>query len=663
MSSPSANPFVLLFGGIQATPIGLAYIALRFLVSFIVITVYVIFDLITTIFKIIWKLITDIYPFLLIVALIFIFLLLIHLYWSQFVTILNDDILPVMQVFIDDVVRFTWNDLFIPVSNILIDMWDSLVQLIGFFIYFVLNLAITLFQIIVQVIGEIDLPAIFDDVMEIVTPLIKMVTEIVQVLIQVGSAIIVKLIPIAIAILKIWFAYIKILFKIFAFLIITLFRILKPILAALVDIVSIFFKLFAGVAGAAGMVSKKLLQFNERYSSSIDNSDSSYNTSNKTNSKLGSASRNDEAANKFVQSLFEHATESYQNSQYQAMMESLLVIHRGIKAEDAFHSVNGYYLDPGSAIPDYARHLYDEEELDEHQRPAGVSTGIHNPGAKPAEPGEVAYLSEFYMTKEEEKQAIIEEKIEESEESNGVGAPADETQQENQRKNNPIIIDNKNPNKRNVLQWQGLDTSKLSLEERLKLEQTSAEFLDSLKDDQLEPEVPEEPEIKTPTQPIDQASQQSSNPSYRTDVNPYSIVHRDDHWKIDHSAKMKSEQVFPHLKGKKLKRVRFEELHKTPTPEQTHERRKRAVAYTHAVQYAYYKAHKRHISSGNLHRITSNTLKKVSGHNSFDSFFKTFNKKYVSVDHFMYESIPAIHNMGFFRLWKDADPKSKSESM
>ena len=87
-------------------------------------------------------------------------------------------------------------------------MWDSLVQLIGFFIYFVLNLAVTLFTIIVDLIGQLNLPHLFEQVMEIVTPIMKLAISILQLAIQIGSKIIVALIPLIIFMMKVVIQYV-----------------------------------------------------------------------------------------------------------------------------------------------------------------------------------------------------------------------------------------------------------------------------------------------------------------------------------------------------------------------------------------------------------------------------------------------------------------------
>lgn len=129
------NTMLLLWGGIAFSPLGWLYIGVRFMLAFLVTTLLVIWDLVTTIFTIIWKILTDLWPFLIIVGVIFLVLLLIHIYWSEFVDFLNNVFLPILQIIIDDFLRFIWNDLFIPLWNILVQLWNSMVQIIGFFMY------------------------------------------------------------------------------------------------------------------------------------------------------------------------------------------------------------------------------------------------------------------------------------------------------------------------------------------------------------------------------------------------------------------------------------------------------------------------------------------------------------------------------------------------
>lgn len=56
-------------------------------------------------------------------------------YWAPFVHGIKTYVFPVIDVLYNDVMRLIWNDLFLPIANILIYIWDAFVQLIGFVMY------------------------------------------------------------------------------------------------------------------------------------------------------------------------------------------------------------------------------------------------------------------------------------------------------------------------------------------------------------------------------------------------------------------------------------------------------------------------------------------------------------------------------------------------
>lgn len=104
----------LAWGSIAVSPLGYAYLAIRFAISFFVTTLLVIWDLIVTFFQIGWRLLTDLVPYLLIVAVIFLILFLINRFWPQFVDFLNAILLPLLQFIVDDFIRYTLSTLSFP---------------------------------------------------------------------------------------------------------------------------------------------------------------------------------------------------------------------------------------------------------------------------------------------------------------------------------------------------------------------------------------------------------------------------------------------------------------------------------------------------------------------------------------------------------------------
>ena len=160
------NAFFLLWGAVTSSPLGYVWISGRILFAVLIATLLVIWDLVATIFSIIWNICTD-WLFLLIVAVIFLVLFIIHKYWEGFVDFLNHHFIPILQLIIDDFILFVWNDLFVPLWNIFATLWDALVQIIGFLIYFSLSMFITFVQIFVNIITQVDIGQLFQDLMEV----------------------------------------------------------------------------------------------------------------------------------------------------------------------------------------------------------------------------------------------------------------------------------------------------------------------------------------------------------------------------------------------------------------------------------------------------------------------------------------------------------------
>jgi hypothetical protein len=606
------------------------------------------------------QILTDIYPFLLIVGIIFLVLLIIHLHWAAFVDFLNNIFLPILQIILNDFVRFIWNDLFITLWNILVQLWDSMVQIIGFFIYFALNMFVTVVQIVIQLIGVLDLPALFEDIMSIVVPIVQLATEILKLLITVGSAIIEKLIPILIAILKIWFEYIKILFEIISWLLVTLFRVLRPLLGLVIKVVQVVVSIFR----VGNAFSSRVLLSLEKNSREARGTSAGAKASPKGFSGFyGSGASSGafggmDAGEWMVNELYTAATRDYTLQQYDKMFDSLSVIHSGIMAEDVFHSQAGYHAEPGETIPDYTRHIYTEEEA-----------ALGKPERKGGKLAE-----EDFEEWEKEEETIVED------EESGVL---------------PRPVETKSPfDRRDLKSWSGIDVGKLSHDEAKNLEQTKLDFLEELMrggDEGMGDERqqqrpgstprPSEPagaeesladfvsrftsyQVKKTPRTAEPAARIADERSGRKPekknplgaVDPYSVLHPDDHWRVDFSANMTSAEVFPGLKGKKLVRPDFSSIRKTHSPRQMHERRKRAVAYAHAIQTAYIKVHKKHIGNGHVHEVFSNGWKHLTGHDSVHGWFEKFESQYISPAHFIYSIVPSTHDKGFFKhLWR-ADP-------
>lgn len=531
-------------------------------------------------------------------------------------------------------------------------------------------------QIIVDLIGSLNLPQIFADLMEIITPIVNIITEIAKVLITVGSAILSKMIPIVIAIVKLWFEYLKILFKVYAWILTTLFRLLQPILKLVVAITSLIAKIFRVRANAAFFVASRFLLSMEKTTTRTGG------TTGKTYDPFGLKKQSKDPLKDpgmfMMMELFTSASEYYSSQQYGSMLGTLEIIHKGIRAEDAYHSTAGYYLDPGQSVPDYSHHLYDEEELHDHElrpgRHARANGGVHNPaGGRDILPHEQAHLRELDLVKEEEWE---EEKQEE-------GLTDDDGEEEDYYGLDQEVLDSNkspsrltdtmatNPSRRRTLlgleQAPGVEPADIE-----KMRQTREDFIKALIGEDEEytdsettpsttttssaPKKTQKPPKKHGPKPTTQ--EDTFKIPKHLDVEGYSHNEHgtgDDDWRIDHSVNMTSSEVFPLLKGKKLKRPQLHKLHPPKTHKERHEQRKRAVAYTHAIQTAYYKAYKRHIHSGHLPRAIQSTFKHLTGHDHVHEWLKSYHSKYASTGHFIYSNFPNTHS-GFLKLLWKQDP-------
>lgn len=296
----------------------------------------------------------------------------------------------------------------------------------------------------------------------------------------------------------------------------------------------------------------------------------------------------------------------YSASQFDEMFDKFDEIHRGIRSQDAFHSQEGYPLDPGKGVPDYTNALYDDEDLEEHER--------REPPAKRQSPAEAAsqrrrapqprHLAEMDKTRNELLDAIRSlNKAFGSDSSAEQGAAAP-----------------------SIEEWEEL----FNIDNEDKEDATPAPESSS--------ELPEVGEFDSAVPLTGRAHRaKMSREAYYE-----SLRGTEDEWRIDLSWNMTREQIFPHLKGKTLRRARLHDLIKDRTPEEMHEVRRTATAWRHAIEHGYYRVHKRHISSGQFQRAVANSWKHLSGHDTLESWAheKFGTGKYASVAHFIHSHVP-----------------------
>lgn len=514
-------------------------------------------------------------------------------------------VFPFLDITYNDLLRFMWNRLFLPIANILMCVhrltlthsrphrryiWDVFVQLIGFVLYIVINLVVTVFVLIMQLIGQLHIMDLFEAYMEIMMPLIQMWISVLQLLIKIGSDLIKKLIPIVVAILKVCIQIIKVLFKIIQWLLVTLFKLLFPLLKAVIAVVKFVIRIF--LHKSASFAVRSLLSMKDNLADRFSGEDEALN-----------------AANRYeTAQLYSTAMRYYSVGQYDGFVEAMDDIHANLRAQEHFHRT-GQPLPVGGGVPDYNRHLYEEAELAEHEKGDDYHAGKKKPAPTTAPPHK-ARLERL------QKRRVL--SVEEKED--------------------PVL------SARNSL-----------LEELLRAH--------------------EEAETETPTQanPEDYVEDESSDldeeeqamlshgtewKANMTREEYYASLPEEDLWRIDLSWNMTSEEVFPLLKGKKLRRARLDSLTKPLSPERLHKRRVLATAYRHAVEHAFYGTHKRHLQHGRFSRYVGKAWRHMTGHEGVESWVQENfgNGRYESVAHWLHSTVPDFTNQGIFKHMKAGDP-------
>jgi hypothetical protein len=124
-----AQSAFLLWGAITSSPVGALWIGAQVLIAAVIALIIIIVNLIVALFTIGYTVLQPSnWPLLIIVGVLNLVLFVIHDNWSGFASFINKDFIPVLQIILDTVIRFTWNELFMPLYNIFAEIWDSLVQ-------------------------------------------------------------------------------------------------------------------------------------------------------------------------------------------------------------------------------------------------------------------------------------------------------------------------------------------------------------------------------------------------------------------------------------------------------------------------------------------------------------------------------------------------------
>lgn len=136
-----------------------------------------------------------------------------------------------------------WN-LAIILYGLFVLVWNAAAPIIGMIIYIALEIATKLLTAVVQILGQIDVYALFRPFIEILEVLTRMLTEVIQALVSAAQGLLQALSKIIGAIITIIVSVTKILFPIIKWVVGLLFRLLFPVLKVVISIVSWFLNLF-----------------------------------------------------------------------------------------------------------------------------------------------------------------------------------------------------------------------------------------------------------------------------------------------------------------------------------------------------------------------------------------------------------------------------------
>ena len=139
--------------------------------------------------------------------------------------------------------RLFWN-LFIILWNLFVMVWNAAAPIIGMIIYIALEVFTKLLTAVVQILGSIDVYALFRPFIEILEVITRMLVEVIQALVSAAIGLLQALAKIIGAIITIVVSVVKILFPIIKWVIGLLFKLLFPVLKVVISIVSWFLNLF-----------------------------------------------------------------------------------------------------------------------------------------------------------------------------------------------------------------------------------------------------------------------------------------------------------------------------------------------------------------------------------------------------------------------------------
>jgi len=194
-------------------------------------------------------------PIILIIVWLFFLFYLMQIFWPLIIALIVDFVTPLLNVMIE-VFNFVF-EITILLLRIVFQIWNIFVPFIGMILYIVIDLVVTIFRAVMDVLGSIDIMPIIQALLEIMFFIIDIVMQILMVMIEVQMAVLEIISEVIGFILELLFTAIRIWMDILVWIIDLLFKILEPILVIVQVIAAAFSWMLGG--GKKVMAGRKLL--------------------------------------------------------------------------------------------------------------------------------------------------------------------------------------------------------------------------------------------------------------------------------------------------------------------------------------------------------------------------------------------------------------------
>jgi len=602
-----------------ASPAGLGFFLIRSFITCFITWIVIIFDLIVSAIGAVINFVTAMTSFTIpLIAIATVIILALYLFWPEIINAIQVVFIPFFQI-LYDLGRILWNVFGLFVANIIIQIWNALAPTIIFLLEFVINTVVFIITTLVELLGELDLPSIFEDFMEILTPLIELATTILKVLIDVGTAILKALLPIIKGILKIIFVFIRIILKIVSFQIKVLFLILKPFINILIAVARAFSALFGGGSSAAASAAAHMMK---RQARKLMDAFTGAPTQEQHGPPTLDEARGSLSAGDFMaMATYEYATQQLKVQDYDMAVDALDVITTGLAQRDAILSSGGRSLNPDHIVPDYDHVLYSNTELlfDEMVDQENDHPSLH---LSDQDDSRVHYL------KRQLKQARnayeqVRGGDEDDDDDEVIDLEFASEEETGASKRHPDTVPR-------VPFASMAEFTEWSKGERTKDRKKHAKVPINITEHKLH---------------------------MHTTIDPSG----EDHWLLDESAKHHPHTIYPGMKTKTYKPIDLiGELHPEKRGVALHEKRRRATAYQHAVKSWYRHMYKRHIRSGRVHQVFGNSFQHLTGHDNLHSLIKTYKEKWASPAHMIHDLAPNWNDNWVTKKWKESDPEHKT---